>query len=156
MKKKKVLIIIVLLLLLSIIALFFLFRQSADKPLLSVDTNATDWKGKQNLQHAKSMENSIAIPGFDTLVFTAGQTNQKVNFFNPEQNTCLFKMKLYIDDTLFWESGYIESGKGYYDIQLLEPLESGEYKGSLLVNCFKEDGTALNSASVECTIISEE
>ena len=35
------------------------------------------------------------------------------------------------------------------DIQLDEGLQSGDYAGTLLVECFKKDGTALNNAKVK-------
>ena len=39
--------------------------------------------------------------------------------------------------------------KGYYNITLDDTLESGDYNAYLFVECFKEEGKALNSAKVE-------
>lgn len=89
-------------------------------------------------------------------MFIANQTEQPVNFYNPQENSCLFQMSLYVDDNLLWESGYVQPGDGYYTITLNKSLESGEYSGSLLINCFLVDGTELNSAKVEFTLISQE
>lgn len=152
MKKRKVCI-IVLLLLLSII-IFFFFGRSDSKILLPVDKNAQEWDGDQKLPTGGQQDaDTIKIPGFDSLTFTANQKEQKVNFKNPEENNCLFRMTLLIDDKQYWQSaGGIEPGKGYYEIQLDDTLQPGDYDGSLLVECFKEDGTALNNAKVKFNV----
>lgn len=58
-------------------------------------------------------------------------------------------MSLYVDDKCYWESGYVEPGKGYYDISLSESIPTGNHNAYLQVQCVKQDGTALNSANVE-------
>lgn len=150
MKKIKICMTVLLLLLCSFI-IFFLFGRSDNKTLLPVDENAQDWDGDQKLLNGKQEETkSIKIPGFDSLTFTANQKTQQVNFKNPEENSCLFRMTLSIADKQYWQSaGGIEPGKGYYEIQLDDVLQPGDYDGSLLVECFKDDGTALNSAKVK-------
>lgn len=149
-KKKRFLIIMFLLLLLICIIILFSFGRSPENILLPSDENAEEWNGKQNLPNgAKSETKTIKIPGFDSLAFTAGQKEQKVNFFNPEENDCLFRMTLFIDDVQYWQSGYVEPGKGYYNITLDDTLEYGDYNAYLFVECFKEEGKALNSAKVE-------
>ena len=90
----------------------------------------------------------IDVPGFKSLVFISNQTSQKVNFYNPSKNDCLFKLTLYADDKQLWESGYIQPSDGYYDIEISDPLDNGEYEGKLIYQCYKEDGTQLNSAVV--------
>lgn len=142
-----------LLLLLIGITILFSFGRSEDKILLPWDENAEEWKGNQNLFNgAKSEGNTIKIPGFDSLAFTAGQKEQKVNFYNPDGNSVLFKMALFINDVQYWQSSYVAPGKGYYNITLDDTLESGDYDGYLLIECFKEEGTAVNSAKVEFTL----
>ena len=148
MKKKRI-ILIILLLLLLLIGICIYFKSTPDTPSLPFDTNATDWNGKQDLNKPVTDIPKIAIPGITSLVFNADSTDQKVNFYNPSENDCLFLMSLYVDDTCYWESGYIEPGKGYYDISLSEAIPSGNYNAYLKVQCFKEDGTALNSANVD-------
>lgn len=149
-KKKTFLIIMFLLLLLICFVIFFSFGRSPEKILLPSDENAEEWNGNQNLPNGKKSEtNTIKIPGFDSLAFNAGQKEQKVNFYNPKENTCLFRMTLFVDDVQYWQSGYVEPGKGYYNITLDDTLESGDYNAYLLVECFKEEGKALNSAKVE-------
>lgn len=154
MKKKKFIPIIILLLLLFGFTIFFFFGRSCrddKKVLLPVDENAEEWNGDQRLQNGKEEDtNTIKIPGFDSLTFIANRRNQQVNFKNPSENSCLFRMTLFVDDKQYWQSpGVIEPGKGYYEIELDELLESGDYDGALLTECFKDDGTVLNSAKVK-------
>lgn len=157
-KRKRIYItVIILLLLLLIGAIIYIFcNQPNDSPELPTDENAVTWDGEQKVPKLQNGQKGIAIPGFDTLVFTANQTNQRVNFFNPDSNDCLFLMTLYIDDKPLWKSGYCKPGTGYYDIELSEPLKAGEYSAYLKVQCFKEDGTVLNGAKVEFDITVQE
>lgn len=149
MKRKKSFLIIMCFLLLLLLAFIFFFGRQGkiDNPLLPIDELAENWKGNQDLP-SNGENKEIEIPGFKTLVFYANQTTQKVNLYNPENNDCLFKLKLYADDSQIWESGYIKPNDGYYDIELNEPLNIGEYAGKLLYQCYTEDGTQLNSAVV--------
>lgn len=156
MKRKKRFLIItmyvcIMLLLLICIAIFFSSGRFANKIPLPSDENAEEWNGNQNLSNgAKSEGRTIKIPGFsDSLAFKASQKEQKVNFYNPEGNTCLFRMTLYVDEVQYWQSGYVAPGKGYYEIILNNTLESGDYEGYLFIECFTEEGTALNNAKVE-------
>ena len=147
-RKKSFLIIICFALLLLFAFIFFFGRQGKiDNPLLPIDELAEKWKGNQDLPSGGENQ-EIDVPGFKTLVFRANQTSQKVNFYNPEENECLFKLKLYANDKQLWESGYIQPSDGYYDIEISDSLDNGEYEGKLIYQCYKEDGTQLNSAVV--------
>lgn len=149
MKKKILLPTIIVLLLCGIFYIFF-FGRSDDKVILLSDNNAEEWEGNQQLMTGiKSETKSIRIPGFESLAFYAGQKTQKVNFFNPEENECLFKMSLLIDQQTYWQSEFVEPGKGFYEIELKEALKAGDYAGSLLIECYDKEGKALNNARVE-------
>lgn len=103
-RKKSFLIIICFALLLLFAFIFFFGRQGKiDNPLLPIDELAEKWKGNQDLPSGGENQ-EIDVPGFKTLVFRANQTSQKVNFYNPEENECLFKLKLYANDKQLWES----------------------------------------------------
>ena len=126
-------------------------RDSNAGNFLPIDNAADDWNGNQELPKASLGDKpAIAIPGFNELVFIADQTTQKVNFYNPEINDCLFLMSLYIDEELLWQSGYVKPGDGYYEIELSSALPEGENfkNGCLRIQCYKLDGTTLNSAKV--------
>lgn len=151
MKRKHILILLLLLLLIGSAAIFLYYHQQPDnKPdNLITDESADNWQGDQELYKPQSEVPMITIPGITSLVFAPDTVNQKVNFYNPEENDCLFRMTLNIDGKEYWQSGYCAPGKGYYDIELTEPIEAGTYSAYLLVECFKEDGTRLNGANVE-------
>jgi len=123
-----------------------------NSPPLSTDPNAVNWEGKQLLQQAFNGTGGIAIPGFDSLVFTANQLNQKVNFYNPDINSCLFLMTLFINDTQYWQSDNVAPGMGFYEIYLSDPLSAGQYDAYLKIECLTQDGQPLNSAIVEFTL----
>lgn len=158
MKEKKKIVIVILILLLLAIGISTIVFKRSNNPALSLlpDENASSWQGKQELDKPKTEIKQIAIPGFDSLVFISGQTMQRVNFYNPKENDCLIVFSLHIDDKELWRSGYVEPEKGYYSIELNEPLETGTYKASLLHECYKPDGTPLNSANIDFTLIVQE
>lgn len=149
MKKKKCFLIIICIVILLLIAFIFLSgrKGKTENPLLQIDELAEKWKGNQDLP-SEGENKQIDVPGFKSLVFISNQTSQKVNFYNPSENDCLFKLTLYADDKQLWESGYIQPSDGYYDIEISDPLDNGEYEGKLIYQCCKEDGTQLNSAVV--------
>ena len=95
---------------------------------------------------------AIAIPGIKEIIFTAGDRKQKVNFYNPKENDCYFQMNLYAEDKLIWKSGYVSPGNGYYNIELNRTFSTGTLQGFLLIKCYKQDGTELNSAKVKFQI----
>lgn len=154
-KKRRTILLIIGVLLLFSIVIFFLCMPKSNPPL-DIDENAVSWEGNQDLDTPNQHNGQIEIPGFQSLVFTANQTEQKVNFYNPESNSCLFLLTLYVDDIELWHSGYISPGNGYYDIKLSDTLAIGNYDGSLLIQCYKEDGTTLNSAKVNFILYVEE
>lgn len=152
-KKHYIFILLLLLIGLLILCLRSCEDNSSIKDLLPIDEIAENWEGKQQLPNEKQESGQIEIPGFETLVFTENQKNQKVNFYNPENNNCLFQMNLFVDNIEYWKSGYVSPGKGYYNIELTDTLKSGRYDAYLLYNCYKEDGTKLNGAEVQFELI---
>lgn len=145
-----------LIIILILLVIFLLFKQCQkpdDTPKLPTDENAVEWEGNQQLQQAFNGTGGIAIPGFSSLVFTANQQNQKVNFYNPKINNCLFRMTLFINGIEYWQSGYVAPGNGYYNITLSEPIAAGEYKAYLKIECFKSEGQPLNGANVDFELL---
>lgn len=151
MKKKYI--ILVLLLLITGIFIFSMICGANNIPnplfFLTPDQDAEEWNGNQELPQSGRNE-EVIVPGFDSLVCYADQTKQKVNFYNPEENSCLMRMTLYANQQKIWSNdGYLEPGKGYYEIDLSESLSSGTYDGTLLVECYLADGTKCNAVKVE-------
>ncbi|MCC8101927.1 MAG: tRNA (uracil-5-)-methyltransferase [Clostridiales bacterium] len=128
--------------------------QSADAGA-DLDENAVAWTGEQETDVEKN-EDTIDIPGYGSLTLQAGETEQSVNFYNPEQNTCYFRMTLLLPDgTQLWQSGLIEPGQGLYEITLEQGLEAGEYEDAVLkYECFAmdDDRTPLNGSEIKLTL----
>jgi len=115
------------------------------------------------------MNPNIAIPGFESLEFKAGTKKQSVSFYNPEENTCYFRMSLILqaagteaggtaadsgakEETL-WTSELLEPGESIKSIDITKELESGEYPAVLKYECFSlKDETPLNGSKVELTL----
>ena len=157
MRKEKVIILVLVCALIAAIIyiLFSLNRCDGIKPnvihhdTISTDDEAVDYVGDKPKTKKKNGQKGIVIPGFDSLVFLSNQTKQKVNFFNPSENTCYFKMSLVVDNVTLWQSGNVAPGKGYYNITMRNTLQKGSYTAYLKIECFKEDLTRLNSADVQ-------
>lgn len=160
MKKKKrifIIIIVLLLLLIGVVVYFFFGRRRMipSEELLHPDHTAQDWNGDQQLPQNGDNVN-VALPGFKSLLFYANETKQKVNLYNPEENTALLQISLLADGKELFKSGYVEPGKGFYEIELNEPLEAGEYAGILKYQCFLENSKEMNGAEVEFILTVEE
>ena len=142
-------IIIVLLLLIGAGIYIFLNHETETPPNIQPDESAVEYAGDKATYHMPNGQKGIAIPGIESLVFQKDTTAQKVNFFNPDGNDCLFLMTLYVDEDEYWHSGYCAAGTGYYDIELNNSLAEGDYSACLNIQCYRQDGTALNGANVE-------
>ena len=114
------------------------------------------------------MNPNISIPGYESLDFKTGKTKQSVDFYNPDENTCFFRISLVIKDetdtangeegnageeTVLWTSDMIEPGEHVKSIKIGKELESGEYAAILKYECFSlKDKTPLNGSNVELMI----
>lgn len=154
-KEKVIILVLVCALIAAIIYILFSFNRCGyNTPAIThggeitTDDEAVDYVGDKPTTRLKNGQKGIVIPGFDTLVFVADQESQKVNFFNPSENTCYFKMSLVVDNVTLWQSGNVPPGKGYYNIKT-KPLSKGSYTAYLKIECFKDDLTRLNSADVQ-------
>jgi len=120
---------------------------------MPIDDNATAWNGAQEIDRGKAETRYTAIPCTENLYFLAGKTEQKVNIYNPDSNSCLIIFTLSLDGKVLWKSGYCSPGNGYYEIELERPMDVGEYDGTLAYDCFSGDGRQLNSALMDVHII---
>lgn len=106
------------------------------------------------VEYAEDKDN-ISIPGYDTFTFKAGKKEQEITLFNPEENTCYFKMSLILEDgTVIWTSDLLEPGKAFQKIVLDKALDKGAYKDVLLkYDCFSlKDRSQLNGAEIKVDI----
>jgi len=99
---------------------------------------------------------SIAIPGYESIELKANSKQQSVCLHNPIQNSCYFKVSLFLaDGTLLWQSELIEPGSNSKPIVLLMPLEKGTYyNATLKYSCFSmnDDLSQLNGAETKVTL----
>ena len=110
------------------------------------------------------MNPNISIPGYESLEFKAGKKKQSVNFYNPEENTCYFRISLVLkenggsetgsegdaDEDILWTSDLVKPGEEVKSIKLDKELDSGDYPAILKYECFSlKDETPLNGSNVE-------
>lgn len=152
--RRKYLIIILALLLFG--AILFVFLMQNRGTALTPDQSAVNFTGIRKTKTKSIEQKGISIPGLESLVFVADQKEQKVNFYNPADNEgIMIVLALVIDDSVLWKSGNVEAGKGFYDIELSEPLKAGTYDAFLVYDCFTSEGVKLNSAQVKFKLIVE-
>ena len=130
----------------------FFCSELPENGVVTPDGASEQWTGYRETESINSV-GRIAIPGIDIIVFNANETCQKVNIYNPEENACLIRFTLLIDGYIYWQSGFCSPGNGYYDIELIRPIEAGTYHATLMHECQRPDGTVLNSASMNITIV---
>ena len=118
-----------------------------------VDSNGVKWNGKQKIKVEKEV-NYISIPGFNQLLFKSHTKTQKVNMYNPSENSCTMSMAMYLsDDTELWAADNIQPGNGFYEIELNTELDSGTYDGCILnIRCYDKNGTELNGGKMSFTL----
>jgi len=107
----------------------------------SLSTEVSSAGNEEAPAAAGASKDGIAIPGFEKLVLKAGQLEQKVGFYNPEQNACYFRIFFALaDGTELYQSGMIKPGQHLDTVELFRPLEAGVYEGAVLrYECFSID-----------------
>ena len=101
-------------------------------------------------------QQGIRIPGYPSITVDAGKDNVTMNLFNPEGNPCYFTFELVLKDTneTLYTSKMVEPGKAITNVTLSHGLEKGEYQAVIKISTASlEDGSAMNGANVETTLI---
>lgn len=133
---------------LLILLLCMVTRSCVKEQLLGNTGNGTETVEKD--------PNSIAIPGYEALTLKANSKKQEICFPNPPQNTCYFRISLFLEDgTLLWESGLIKPGDKSRPVVLKKKLEQGTYPNAILrYSCYRmdDDLTLLNGAETKLTL----
>lgn len=141
-KSNRTILILVILLIIGIVIDIYGDRYHKNNDIINNDSqiisddNAIDWHGNQRLNGYGQPSDKISIPCFDGLVFQANQTSQKVNLYNPENNSCYMKFSIIVENKTIWKSEMVAPAKGFYEIELNDILTSGTYKAYLLIECF--------------------
>ena len=105
-------------------------KTTSNSPMV---TNGEFSENKHPIEIKEANTNSISIPGFERLTFQARQTEQQVDFYNPEQNNCYFEIMLLLpDETEIFRSGLLAPGKTITSITLQHALEPGVYERAIL------------------------
>ena len=155
-RKERFIIVILLVLLLLGAFIYILAFRNPDQNNLIPDSGADDYTGNRQTMQLADGTPGIAIPGqSESLVFAADQTTQQINIYDPSANDCFFLPSLYVDGVKIWQGGYLAPGKAYYTIVLDKPLQAGKYDAYIFYECYKEDGSPLNNAKVQFTLIVE-
>lgn len=145
--RKKYAIAVLVIALVIIFPLLFLFGRNDKR-----ESNGILWNGKQTIE-TNYEQSSIAIPGFTKISFEANSTNQKINLYNPDTNTCSMDFSILMPDgSVLWSEENIQPGYGLYDIQLNKELEKGTYEEcTFTIRCYK-DGVELNGCNIAFTL----
>lgn len=154
-KKQRLKFVSVLAGILAIVGVYGFFHMRGDNAPPHIDEDAVDWAAEENTDSVLSGKN-IAVPGTDVMNLKADRKKQSVNLYNPEKNSCYFKISLLLaDGTLLYQSDLIAPGKGIYEMELSKALPEGTYDDSILkYECFDMDEsyTPLNGAEFALTI----
>ncbi len=81
-----------------------------------------------------------------------------MNLMNPEGNPCYFTFEIVLSDTgeSIYKSAMVEPGKAISNVKLNHSLSAGEYKATIKISTSSlTDGTAMNGANVETTIVAK-
>ena len=107
-----------------------------------------------NNDYSNVAENpNISIPGYEYLEFKADNAKQSVDFYNPKENTCYFRIRLVVGENNIWTSDLLEPGDKISTIKLNEVLEAGTYSAVLQYECFSlRDKLPLNGSNIELII----
>ena len=122
--------------------------------ICSLSGCAGNVNGKSEKDYSSIVENpNISIPGYERLDLKAGKIKQSVDFYNPDENTCFFRISLVLNEDTLWTSDYIEPGEHVKSIELSKELDSGDYPATLKYECFRlTDKTPLNGSDIELTL----
>ncbi|MCD8218025.1 MAG: hypothetical protein LUD01_08280 [Clostridiales bacterium] len=92
-----------------------------------VDMEADEWD--DGIEDTTDTADNMVIPGYSGAQMTAGDTVLQLSIGNPEENTCYLQATLELEDgTVLYESGLLEPGTGYEQIELVQTLEEGTYE----------------------------
>lgn len=156
----KIYLIIIIILLLALIGvgIYLIVGQSKKGPEYqgtsgTVDGEADAWD--DNLSAPSEIEGRILIPGYSGAKIQAGTNVLKLRIGNPSENTCYLQATLMLaDGTVLYESGLIEPGKGFEEVELLETLEAGTYEAYVHYQGYSmdEEPQILNSCDSAFTL----
>ncbi len=123
--------IVILLIALISIGGYLLYSHLNEKKNLgnsgNVDGQATEWD--DGLNAPSEIEGRILIPGYSGASMQEGSKTLEIRIGNPKENNCYLQASFQLEDgTVLYESGLIEPGKGFDEIELTQSLDAGTYE----------------------------
>lgn len=95
------------------------------------------------------LTNSIALPQMAWINLDADKTEQAKTFTNPAENFAQFRVTIFMDEEVLWQSTFLKPGETSAPMVLAHPLSPGEYDANLIYECVTNDAakTPLNGAN---------
>lgn len=92
----------------------------------------------------------IILAGYDRITLRAGQQEQSVYFYNPEENECFLVFSLLLDGEELCNSGFLPPNTKVETVRLSKMLPTGEYTNAVLrYSCYDlYTQRELNSAEI--------
>lgn len=92
---------------------------------------------------------SLTVPGFSKIRFKAGEKYQSIFLSNPAGNGADLSITMIVDGITVYQSGLIAPGECIKEIELVTPLETGNYD-CIVEYRFYTDGVQLNGVKNKC------
>lgn len=108
---------------------------------------------------AGGVDNGILVPGYETVVMTAGTDLMPISIGNPKENLCFMKVTLLLgEDTVLYQSDLLPPGQGMDEVQISQILAAGTYDAAARFEFFQnnEEHTPLNTADSGFVLIVKE
>lgn len=118
-----------------------------------VDADASSWD--DGIDEPADTQGRILVPGYSGAQMKAGDKVLQLSIGNPKENTCYLQATLQLEDgTVLYESGLLEPGTGYQEIELKETLSEGTYQALVRYQGYSMDkeNTKLNSCDSAFTL----
>lgn len=120
-----------------------------------VDADASAWDDGIDTEEPREITENILVPGYSGAEMKAGDTTLSLRIGNPEENTCYLQATLQLEDgTVLYESGLLEPGTGFEQIELNQTLEAGTYEALVHYQGYSmdEERSELNASDSAFTL----
>ena len=120
-----------------------------------VDADASAWDDGIDTEEPREITENILVPGYSGAEMKAGDTTLSLRIGNPEENTCYLQATLQLEDgTVLYESGLLEPGTGFEQIELNQTLEAGTYEALVHYQWYSmdEERSELNASDSAFTL----
>ena len=95
------------------------------------------------------LTDTIALPQMAWINLDADKTEQAKTFTNPAENFAQFRVTIFMDGEVLWQSKFLKPGETSSPMVLAHPLSPGEYDANLIYECVTNDAAKapLNGAN---------